>query len=52
MEVSVSDFGVLDGSDAAKDALRESIAAAAATDVDYVQADPLLFFLFVLVFHF
>lgn len=37
MEVSVSDFGLLDGSDAAKDALRESIAAAAATDVDYVQ---------------
>eukprot|EP00435_Cladocopium_sp_Y103_P009869 s3758_g2.t1 len=37
MEVSVSDFALLDGSDAAKDALRESIAAAAATDVDYVQ---------------
>lgn len=37
MEVSVSDFTLLDGSDAAKVALRESIATAAATDVEYVQ---------------
>ena len=50
MEVSVSDFALLDGSDAAKDALRESIAAAAATDVDYVQAADLLLFIFVFQF--
>ena len=42
MEVSVSDFTLLDSSDAANVALRESIATAAETEVDYVQAaDPL-----------
>ena len=43
MEVTVSDLSLLQGSDAAKEALRESIGEGAGVDVSYVQVQFQLF---------